>query len=47
MASFKLNPKHKGYCTPMTKSTCTGKRKTFAENSKKTGGFRHKTSKKK
>jgi hypothetical protein len=22
-----INPKHKGYCTPMTKSTCTPRRK--------------------
>lgn len=47
MASFKMNPNHKGYCTPMTKSTCTGKRKTFAENAKKTHGFRQKASSKK
>lgn len=32
---FKLNPKHKGWCTPITKSTCTGKRKTFALNAKR------------
>jgi len=25
-----VNPKHKGYCTPMTKSTCTPRRKAFA-----------------
>lgn len=31
---FKINPEHKGYCTPMTKSTCTGKRKQFAINAK-------------
>lgn len=31
---FKLNPKHKGWCTPMTKSTCTGKRRQFAINAK-------------
>ena len=34
MSSFKINPKHKGWCTPMTKSTCTGKRRTFALNAK-------------
>lgn len=34
MSSFKLNPKHKGWCTPMTKKTCTGKRRTFAMNAK-------------
>lgn len=31
---FHINPKHKGWCTPMTKSTCTGKRRTFALNAK-------------
>jgi len=25
-----INPKHKGYCTPMTKATCTQKRKALA-----------------
>tara|TARA_R110000868_G_scaffold223401_2_gene475289 strand:+ start:1284 stop:1619 length:336 start_codon:yes stop_codon:yes gene_type:complete len=25
-----VNPKHKGYCTPMTKKTCTPKRKALA-----------------
>jgi len=25
-----INPKHKGYCTPDTKSTCTPKRKALA-----------------
>jgi hypothetical protein len=25
-----INPKHKGYCTPMTKATCTPKRKALA-----------------
>jgi|TARA_R110001583_G_scaffold35315_4_gene117577 hypothetical protein len=25
-----INPKHKGYCTPMTKSTCTPRRKALA-----------------
>ncbi len=34
-----VNPKHKGYCTPMTKSTCTPKRKAFAETMKKHHGF--------
>lgn len=29
-----VNPAHKGYCTPMTKSTCTGHRKAFAERAK-------------
>lgn len=31
---FKINPKHRGYCTPMTKSTCTGRRRQFAINAK-------------
>ena len=30
-----VNPKHKGYCTPMTKSTCTPKRKALARTFKK------------
>lgn len=34
-----VNPKHKGYCTPMTKSTCTGHRRAFAETMKKHHGF--------
>lgn len=25
-----VNPKHKGFCSPMTKSTCTKKRKALA-----------------
>jgi hypothetical protein len=25
-----VNPKHKGYCTPVTKKTCTPKRKALA-----------------
>lgn len=25
-----VNPKHKGFCTPMTKPTCTKKRKALA-----------------
>ncbi len=29
-----VNPAHKGYCTPMTKSTCTGHRKAFAKRAK-------------
>lgn len=37
-----VNPEHKGYCTPMTKSTCTPKRKAFAMTMKKNHGF-HKT----
>lgn len=34
-----VNPKHKGFCTPMTKKTCTPKRKAFAQNMKKHHGF--------
>ena len=30
-----LNPKHKGYCTPMTKPTCTPRRKALARRFKK------------
>lgn len=29
-----INPKHKGYCTPMSKSTCTPKRKALARTLK-------------
>jgi hypothetical protein len=25
-----VNPKHKGYCTPMSKKTCTPRRKALA-----------------
>lgn len=34
-----VNPAHKGFCTPMTKSTCTPRRKAFAETMKKHHGF--------
>ncbi len=34
-----INPKHKGFCTPMTKSTCTPKRKALAKTFKKHHGF--------
>lgn len=37
-----VNPKHKGYCTPMTKKTCTPKRKAFAMTMKKKHGFHKK-----
>lgn len=37
-----VNPKHKGYCSPMTKSTCTGRRRAFAETMKKHHGFHKK-----
>jgi hypothetical protein len=30
-----VNPKHKGYCTPMTKKTCTPHRKALAKRFKK------------
>jgi hypothetical protein len=30
-----INPKHKGYCTPMSKPTCTPKRKALAITLKK------------
>src|SRR5271155_696047 len=37
-----INPKHKGFCTPMTKKTCTPARKAFAKRAKahklQTGG---------
>jgi DNA-directed RNA polymerase subunit RPC12/RpoP len=29
-----INPDHKGYCTPMSKSTCTPRRKAFAKRAK-------------
>ena len=32
-----INPKHKGYCTPMTKATCTPKRKALAKTIKAMG----------
>lgn len=32
-----INPKHKGYCTPMTKPTCTPRRKALAKRFKKGG----------
>jgi hypothetical protein len=32
-----VNPKHEGYCTPMTKKTCTPKRKALAQTFKKMG----------
>lgn len=44
-----INPKHKGYCTPMTKSTCTPRRKALAmrfkhgDLSKKQTGGTYKT----
>lgn len=35
-----INPAHKGYCTPMTKKTCTPKRKALAMTLKKMGRAR-------
>jgi hypothetical protein len=35
-----VNPKHKGFCTPMTKATCTPKRKALAVTLKKMGKAR-------
>jgi hypothetical protein len=32
-----INPKHKGYCTPMTKKTCTPRRKALAKRLKRGG----------
>jgi hypothetical protein len=29
-----IKPSHKGYCTPMTKKTCTGRRKALAKRFK-------------
>ena len=40
-----VNPKHVGFCTPMTKKTCTGKRKAFAMTMKKKHGFHKKSDK--
>lgn len=37
-----VNPEHKGYCTPMTKSTCTGRRRALALTFKKHHGFHKK-----
>jgi len=37
-----VNPAHKGYCTPMTKSTCTGRRRALALTFKKHHGFHKK-----
>lgn len=37
-----INPKHKGYCTPMTKPTCTGRRRALALTFKKHHGFHKK-----
>lgn len=34
-----LNPENKGQCTPMSKPTCTGHKRAFAEMMKKKHGF--------
>jgi hypothetical protein len=34
-----VNPEHKGECTPMSKSTCTGHKLAFAKRVKKEHGF--------
>ena len=44
-SGFNLNPAHKGFCTPLSKKTCTGKRRQFALNAKKSHGFRKKAKK--
>jgi hypothetical protein len=36
-----INQAHKGYCTPMTKSTCTPARKALAKRFKKGGDLHH------
>lgn len=35
-----VNPKHKGFCTPLSKKTCTPKRKALALTFKKMGKAR-------
>jgi len=35
-----VNPKHEGFCTPMTKKTCTPRRKALARTFKKMGKAR-------
>ncbi len=35
-----VNPEHKGFCTPMTKATCTPRRRAFAERVKREHGFK-------
>lgn len=34
-----INPAHAGFCSPMSKPTCTGARRRFAETMKKHHGF--------
>ena len=40
-----VNPKHVGACSPITKKSCTPKRKAFAMTMKKHHGFHKKKSK--
>ena len=40
-----VDPDHEGYCTPMTKSTCTPKRKALAKTFKKMGRKRDRETK--
>jgi hypothetical protein len=50
MANFlkkAINPAHKGYCTPMSKSTCTPRRKALALRFKPGGDLHHPAKKKK
>lgn len=37
-----VNPEHKGFCTPMSKPTCTPRRKALAKTFKKHHGFHKK-----
>jgi len=37
-----INPAHKGFCTPMSKATCTGARRRLALTLKKHHGFHKK-----
>ena len=37
-----INPKHKGYCSPMSKKTCTPRRKALAKRLKKWGDLYNK-----
>lgn len=37
-----INPAHRGFCTPMSKSTCTGARRRLALTLKKHHGFHKK-----
>lgn len=39
---IKINPAHKGDCTPLSNPKCTGKKRQFALLMKKTNGFHKK-----